>query len=282
MENQPITSIDLFAYKDYRAYLREWFQAAKRGPRAMSFRLFSKRAGLGSPNFLKLVMDGKRGLSVEGIAKFAAGLKLNKVEQEYFQNLVLMNQASDPKEQFSHYRKMIHSKKFARVKPVEKDEFNLYSEWYHPVVREIVESKSFDGTPEWLQQKLSPSITESQARKSLELLERLGFIRKGDDGRFQQSESLVTTGAETDSVILLHYHQTLLKLTAELLSEIQPQDRDVSTLTIGIAKSRIAELKQKIQAFRHEIIREFSSDLPPEEVLLLNVQLVPVTKKEVA
>ncbi|HSA60450.1 MAG TPA: TIGR02147 family protein, partial [bacterium] len=54
MENkeQP----NLFNYLDYRHFLRDWLQSAKKNY-GFSYRFFSKRAGLKSPSLYKMVMD---------------------------------------------------------------------------------------------------------------------------------------------------------------------------------------------------------------------------------
>ena len=57
-----------------------------------------------------------------------------------------------------------------------------------------------------------------------------------------------------------------------------PEDRDISSMTIGMDKNRIPELKEMINEFRNQIVRRFSTDAPPEGVVLLNMQLLPTTK----
>ena len=37
--------IDVFQYLDYRAFLRDWYQAHNRDGRSFSFRAFARRAG---------------------------------------------------------------------------------------------------------------------------------------------------------------------------------------------------------------------------------------------
>ena len=53
---------EVFDYLDYRAFLRDHY-LDKKQRQGLSFRGFSKRAGLKSPNYLKLVIDGQRNLT---------------------------------------------------------------------------------------------------------------------------------------------------------------------------------------------------------------------------
>ena len=57
--------IDVFDYLDYRAFLRDFYARAKATRRGFSFRAFSRKARLGSPNHLKRVMEGDRNLTPE-------------------------------------------------------------------------------------------------------------------------------------------------------------------------------------------------------------------------
>lgn len=43
-------------------------------------------------------------------------------------------------------------------------------------------SKDFDGAPEWISKRLFMSVTPAQAAKSIDLLERLGFIKQTKKG----------------------------------------------------------------------------------------------------
>ena len=87
-----------YTYLDYRRYLKDLYKKLKETTNHFSFRYFAKAAGLKAPNYLKLVMDGERNLSQDGIRKFCKGLKLNKGEQEFFENLVHMNQSKTDEE----------------------------------------------------------------------------------------------------------------------------------------------------------------------------------------
>jgi hypothetical protein len=60
---------------------------------------FGRRAaGLGAPNYLKLVIDGKRNLSSDMAERFARACRLNADGTEYFRTLVAFNQASTDEE----------------------------------------------------------------------------------------------------------------------------------------------------------------------------------------
>src|SRR5512133_1692492 len=93
--NRANVQVEVFDYLDYRAYLRAYYEAAKRRPAGFSFRTFSKRAGLRSPNFFKLVIDGDRNLGKDTVGKFADALGLEGEAREFFADLVAFEQSTD-------------------------------------------------------------------------------------------------------------------------------------------------------------------------------------------
>lgn len=278
--NQRRNRVSIFEYRDYRLFLRDWYRAAKEARGSFSFRAFAKKADFHTSNFMMLVMQGKRNLTEESLKKFVVGLGLNKQEQEFFRNLVFFNQAQRHHDKNFYYQKLLQSKKLSQLKPIEKEEYEYYSTWYHPVIRELVVSKDFDGTPEWIAKKIFPPITPVQVSKSIDLLEKMGFIRKNGGGRWEQASTIVSTGPELKSLVVHNYHKSLLDLSKEVMDQLSLKYRDVSSLTLGVKRGRLGELRAKIREFRQEILKLASADVEPEEVVLLNMQLFPVTRVE--
>lgn len=270
--------ISVFAYLEYRSFLRDFYLYHKNSRAGFSFRTFSKRAGFCSSNIFKLVMDGHRNLSEDSIDKFSQGLGLNKQESEFFKNLVYFNQASNQQQRERFYNRLLKSKKFLFLKPLEKKQYDFFSSWHHAVIREMITSPNFDGTPEWLAERIFPKLSLKVIQDSLSLLLKLGLIQVTSTGKYTQTQSIVTTGVETTEFIMLGYHQSMLRFTCDRLTEIPSEKRDISSLTLGVAKGRLEEIKKKVQEFRREILELVSQDVAEDDVLLLNIQLFPVSK----
>jgi uncharacterized protein (TIGR02147 family) len=93
----------IFDHTDFQTYLKEFYEFRKRIDANYSFRRFSAAAGLNSPNYLKLIMDAERTLTVANIHRFAKALELDRTETSYFEALVLMQQA-ETKSERSYYQ----------------------------------------------------------------------------------------------------------------------------------------------------------------------------------
>lgn len=270
--------ISVYEFSDYRRYLHAWFDQAKATRRGYSYRAFAHKAGFATSNFLWLVMEGRRNLTEDSIKKFAKALDLNQDETEFFRHLVFFNQAKTHDDKNYYYQRLMHSRKYAELKPIERQQYEYYSTWYHPVVRELAISKDWDGTPAWIAQRMSPPITPAQAKKSVELLTSLGLIRQDATGAYEQTSAIVSTGPQLTSVVVHNYHKILLELSRNVMDTLSMVHRDVSSLTLGITKERIPHLREKIRDFRKDILQLVSTDAAPEEVFLLNIQFYPVTR----
>src|SRR5687767_5975132 len=96
----------VFEYDNYRVFLKDVYEHARKLDKKYSYRYFAKIAGFQTSNFMMLVIKGQRNLTKDSAEKFAKGLKLSKEEKEFFKNLVFFNQASNHEEK-SHYAEQL-------------------------------------------------------------------------------------------------------------------------------------------------------------------------------
>jgi uncharacterized protein (TIGR02147 family) len=271
-------SLSVFDYIDYRLYLGAYYQLHKEKERSFSHRLMARRLGFTSPNFLKLVMDGKRNISKESLGKITRGLNLNKQETEYFSYLVFFAQAKsaiDKNYYFGLIAAMRSRKNIASLAP---DQFEYFSDWYHPAVRELVSGMAGPLDFEALSSKLDGKVTAAKIRKSVELLIRLGLITLDGDSAYRASSPLLNTKNELNSFSIRHYHAEVLDIARQSLENVEPKGREFSHLTVKISPDGFAKIKQRIQDFREEILQMVAGDKQTNEVCHVNFQFYPVTK----
>jgi uncharacterized protein (TIGR02147 family) len=256
------------------------FAYKKQTTPSYSYRFFSRMAGFTSPNFLKLVMDGQRNLTNTSVAGIAKGFKLKKPERDFFENLVFMNQAVDHTEQDHYYRKMIAAKSHGKIKSIETARYEYFSRWYLPVIRELVIFGDRKMTAEQIAEKLYPAVRVKDVETALSRLEALGLIHKDDQGQWQQADSLLSTGPEVQSLLITNFHKEMIRLAEESITRHPAKTRDITALTISMKKSRMMELKEKIAAFRKDILKEFATDEDSDQVMQINIQAFPLTKPD--
>lgn len=270
----------VYDYIDYRTYLRDMFEFKKTTQRFFSYRFFAREAGFASPNFLKLVTEGQRNLTNESVAKIVKGFGLKKQESEFFEYLVFMNQAKTNDSRNHYYRKMLSVKGYISNHRLDRASYEYFSKWYYPAVRELI---TFDGgrlTVEQISQRLNPKITPKEAEKALKLLSELELIRKGEDGRWEQSDKVVSTGPEVVSLVVANYHKEMLKLASESIERYPADERDITALTLSAKRETMIEIKARIAAFRKELLELACEDEDSDQVYQINFQAFPLTSEE--
>jgi uncharacterized protein (TIGR02147 family) len=275
-----MTPPNIFDYTDYRAYLGDLFQFRKQKDSYFSYRYFSGKAGFSSPNFLKLVIDGKRNLTNVSLAKIAKGFGFLKQEREFFENLVFMNQAKDHEEKNYYMKKVMSIKGYTKVRKIEKRSYEYFSKWYNVAVREIVMFGGRDFTPEQVAETITPKITPKEAEGAINLLMELGLIKKDKDGLWEQSDPALSTGPEVKSLAVANFHREMLKLATDSIERYPSNERDISALTLRVNSASMAEIKRRIIQFRKELLEFALGEEKPDQVIQVNLQAFPLTKKE--
>jgi uncharacterized protein (TIGR02147 family) len=270
--------VRVYDFLDYRAYLRAYYEAAKRVQRSFSFRSFSKLAGLRSPNFLKLVMEGERNLGTDSVPRFCTALGLEGDEAEFFVDLVAFNQAASLADKNRAFERISASRRFRAARRIDGDLFAYLSHWYNPAIRELAGRADFSEDPRWIASKIRPRISPTEAAESMKLLLSLGLlVRDRESGRVLRGEPTLTTEHEVRSLGAAAFHRQMIERAAESMETVASELRDLAALTVCISPSTVAEVKQRIHQFREALTELCDSDPAGEVVYQLNVQWFPLS-----
>lgn len=269
---------DIFGYLDYRAFLGDYYRAAKQNTRSFSYRYFSRRAGYASPNFLKLVIDGKRNLSTDSVDRFADALSMNDDEHRFFSDLVAFAQASSPEETAEAYERVSGSQRFRDARRIDAQFVDYLTHWYYPAIREMAARADFRDEPAWIASQLLPPITEPEAAEALGVLFELGLLVRDDEGRVRRGDVAWTTGHEVRAFAAGAYHRQMLQRAAGSIQLIDRSQRELSATTVCITAHTATELKERIQGFRERLIARCDEDDNPSTVYQLCIQLFPLSR----
>lgn len=265
--------LNIYGFTDYRAFLTAFYRERKRENPNYSFRLFSRAAGLPTDNHLWLVMTGRRNLSNGTVQKFAKGLKLTKREAEFFENLVFFNQAETNEEKNLYYKRLASSKRYVKLRHIERDQFEYFSKWYYAAIRELVRLPQFVEDPAWIAARLKPRVSAKEAKEALELLFRLGLVARAEDGRIVQAERHVGTDHEVASLAVANFHKQMIEKAGESIDLSPAKHRDISSLTFILTKEKIAEAKRRMQEFKREFHEFLAGCEGGDAVYQMNLQL---------
>ncbi len=268
----------IFEYMDYREFLHHTFDEKKQKHDFYSYRLFSQKAGFKSPNFLKLVIDGDRNLTKESVFKVAKAFNLNKKETDYFENLVFLNQSKTLEDKNRYLTKLIKHREKNNPRTLEKSEYTYYSNWYNPIIHELITAKNFSDDFKKLGAMVVPPISALEAEKSVLLLKDLNLIRKNGNGCYVKTSATLTTGPQVRSVAVANYHKAMIQLASESIERFSAENRDITSVTLAVSETTKRLIVEKLRALRQELLEIAEAESSAAKIIQVNLQLFPLTE----
>lgn len=267
----------VFDYLDYREFLSAWWTERRKGGARYSYRWFSRKAGLGSPSYLKLVIDGDRNLTEDTAGRFANALDLDPIATRYWQALVKMNQASTTEERSRWYEVLSSVPPYRSTRRIDRSQYDYYALWYCVPIRELIAREDFVDDPEWVARQVRPPIRPAQAREALDLLQEIGLVERVD-GRLQQAEALLATGPQLRVLAARRFHQQMLRRAEEAMDSMPLEEREVGGVTLRLTKPQVDHLKKRMYEVQQEILQLDGTDEGAQAVHHFAFQLFPVTQ----
>ena len=278
MENGPLKTVDIYNYFDYREYLRAAFLWRKQEIKGFSHRLFSREAGIASPNYLLRVLKGTRNLGSGYVAKFCRALGLHRNETRYFTTLVSFNSENNIDKKEKLLRDLLSLRCRRGIFKIDDKKLRFFGKWYYPVIRELAVILDCRDDFNLLARNCVPRITSQQAKNAVGYLLKNGFLKKDAGGRYVRTEPVISSGDEVRSTVLRNYHRQTLAQSIEALDKVDLENRDISSLTLSVSRKTYFLLKKEIQEFRKRLLGLAREDAGPEMVCLAGFQLIPRSK----
>jgi uncharacterized protein (TIGR02147 family) len=271
---------EIFEYLDYREFLRDYFNAKKEKYPAFSYQYLANRAGFKSKSFFHDVLNRKKNLSRDSVFALRDVLGLNDKSFSYFELLVAFNQAVDHKQKDHFFHQLIGYNSRNQARLFTRAQYDVCSHWYHMTIREIAAAVDFKEDYDRLGKLLQPAISARKARQSVRLLCKLGLLRKtGRNGRYEQTDRLVTTGDEVHSLAVHNFHLQNMALAAESIDTAPRNQRDISSVVLGLSPQGFETVKGEIQKFRKKLLEIAEREKGVCKVYHANFQIFPTTRE---
>jgi len=266
----------IYSYTDYRVFLKDRYESCKKDNPHFSHRFIATRVGFDSGYFTK-ILQGKRNISFGLISRFAEFLKLKAREAEYFEALVLFNQAKGHSDKKRFLERLMSFHK-TDVAVLGSHQYALFDKWYYLAVREILAFYSFSGDYAALARLTVPHIKPREARNAIAVLEKAGLIRRTASGVYERVEPVWTTGDEVQSVALVNLHRAMADLGKDSFDRFERKNRSMSTLTLSISAREYDIVVEELEAVRRKMLGLARSCEKPDRVYQCNFNVFPVSK----
>ena len=158
-----------------------------------------------------------------------------------------------------------------------QQKFEYFSNWYIPVIRELICYVDFDGNYLKLARMLSPEITSKQAHDAVNLLLDLGLVKE-ESGVYYQVDKNIFAHDDVDYLALRNYQKNNIKMGSEALERFYPQDRNILSVTGSTTYEGFKKINKYIDEFHKKVIEVFDQETGCDKVYQINVQMFPFTK----
>jgi uncharacterized protein (TIGR02147 family) len=267
----------VFEYTNYHRYLSDYYAFLKSLDRKYSYRYICAKTRIKSPGHLAAILQGKAHISHALTMRFVAFCKLKKREADYFQCLVMYNQAKSHDEKKTWFEKMTRFAESA-VHQVHADQYRFYEKWHHAALWALLDVYDSDGSdPRALGQMVEPSLTAAQVRQSLKLLHTLGMIAADQRGNLKPVHDIIDTGTRPPAVAVNAYTLQMLDKAKEALDRFAREERSISWATVSLSERGYRELLEEARTFRKRVMHIAAHD-NAQRVYQVMLQLFPLSK----
>jgi uncharacterized protein (TIGR02147 family) len=274
--------IAVTGYLDYREYLSALYEAAKAQVSPYSYLQFAADLGFSATNVLRLVIAGKRTLAPKSAQTIAKALDLRHNDRRYFLALVAFNNTKGAELRQRRFEELLAVKRETLASEDDKRAVSYFSDWTHPVLREMLRLPGFQSSPAAVRALLYPELRTAKAEEALAFLESSNFATRREDGSLSaQDDTPVTLPADAAAghLSVLSFHEEMLDVAKECLSKVPAKRREFNALTLCVSYETLSLIKKRLRELCVEVLQLEANDPKQREcVAQLNLQLFALTK----
>ncbi len=287
----PVAPIQpgLGEYTDFRLYLKDVYTFRRlhegTGFRSYSYSTFSAAADIKSPNYLKLIIDGRRNLSEDMINRFARALRLQKSEMDEFRALVRYGQASEPIERNQFLKELADMRAQRALENGEITESNWEKVpgWIGWVLYAMSEQSNVNFEPQTLARLFRAKASPDDIRVSLRKLMDSGELSRNlETGEVSKGRDLTESPQELPVPLIRKLQAELIYLGIESLFRDSPKDREFGSMTLAMTEEEFQQVRFELRQMRKRLQKDISVKRmasKADRVYQMNIQLFPLTDK---
>ena len=276
-------------YLDFRKLLADYYQyrreISKNDIRPYNYAVFSAAANIKSPNYLKMIIDGRRNLSEDMIGKFAKALGFSKEQSDEFRLLVLFGQATDPAERNMFLKTLNEKRVDGKLKSGEIDQkaWDKVPSWISWILYSMIDQENVQFEPLKLREILRNKASVDEIDQALRALMALGEVTKDETtGQVKKARSLMESADEVPVALVRKLQSELMYLGMESLFRDAATEREFGSATMSLTKQEFEELRFQLRKIRKDAQKNIAvkrTASKGERVYQMNLQLFPVTDK---
>lgn len=264
----------VFEYIDYRELLKEAYDERKAALPLYSYRMMAESLEIDG-SYLFRILQKDLHLPVRCMPRAVEFLKLSGRSAEYFQMLVAYARERKASARCDILEKALNLRDVERCH-LGGGELSFFHDWWIVAVRCLLEVLDGRANPREISERLQPPISEAQAREALDLLLRLGLVRKADSGRLVPAQVHLTADGEDRRLAVQAFQKKILALAGESVDRFPRDRRDISTLSLAVDAQAFSDIREMLRECRRQIQKRVEETTRSDRVMQLAMAFFPL------
>ncbi len=263
-----------YAFSSYRDLLGQLLPMLL--DQGKSYREIAKDCGFKSPNILQQILAGKRNLTDAAAEKLAVGLQLGKDRGAFLRALVHLENPSLRKQEKAMGEIKRQKQKIFRH---QVSSGSIHESWTYGLILQLAGLPGFVCTPENIQKSLRMQLSKQEIEDAVQFLKKSGYLVPTEKEDVYQQKNVEF--AVLNDIRRIDLQQSHLRYMDQCKMRINDDldDREFQGLTVAIAKSQFAQVKEQIRAAMDEIFESLESGPhPKDEVIRVQMCAVKLTR----
>ncbi len=268
------TKTSVYEFTQYRSFL----QSLTKGDRALTIEQIAQSTNVGSARLMRMVLQGKRNLTVSNLHAVATFLKLSFDERQYFETLVHGNQAelASTKKYYQEVAASLRKKK-PQSSSVRTKGLDFLTELYTPAVTLLMHQKKMSESL-FIETAKSLGIEINKVKSAFQIALDNGMIKKNEDDELcMTSTHLVLTDTKLYTHAIQEYLERHLKLADQALKTQYDKQGKFFSNTLSLRSDAYDIFVSKLRNFFEEI-SAFSDRNPGSDIFQINLQAFKLNK----
>lgn len=267
--------LNIYNFLDYREFLTKLYELRKNEDQSFSYAVWAKEAGFSSRSFIRLIIIGKRNLTLKSLEQIMPSLKLKKREDKYFRSLVLFNQSSTAAEREIYWKEVLKNIDTKEANYT-IDTYSFLSSQWCPKIVTLTTYSDLDRSIEAISKAFN--LSSNDVEKHLETLENLGMVYE-EDGQWCSTQTNYIVNSDHNNLAMQSYYRNSLLQAIECI-ELDPTERFFNGILISLTEEQYSEVSEDIKHFITMIRGKYGSKSGKNKRLYqLNINNVPQGSK---
>lgn len=273
-------ALNVFEYVDYKKYLCDWRREEKRRNPRLTHEYLCVALGQKNRSYYNDIEKGRKIIGAEVLDRLIRLFGLQGNAAKYFRAMVRYGQPATFLEREFWFEQIVLLNNTPKH-VIDKETYIYFKEWWHSAIRAVLDTCDIDDNYKLIARKFWNRITTAQARESVQLLSRLGFIKKNSSGFWKPTEKVLSTGDNVASECLRQYQLANYNILRQILEADLPGSHDSTLMTISVSQIGLERILARLKNVRSEIVSISHKDEKyADRVYQIAIHAYPLSRKD--